>query len=59
MTTVRFTVTAELSKVSGKFTSKDELAGDIQDALEGADPGSIDPTGEGEYEVTGWLVMEE
>lgn len=58
MTIIILTVRAELSKVSGKFTSKDELADELIQAVESADPGSLDPTGEGEYEVTDWSVSQ-
>jgi hypothetical protein len=58
MTSFSFTVNVTAEKTSGKFTSKDELADEIRDAIEQADPGSIDPTGEGEYEITEWEVVD-
>jgi hypothetical protein len=53
-----FHVDVEVEKVSGKFTGKDELATEIQEALDQANPQELDPTGEGEYEVTSWEVSQ-
>lgn len=57
-----FTVTAEVERVTGKFASREEIAEQILEALEGADPGSISGVGadgSSEYEVTSFDVQEE
>jgi hypothetical protein len=57
--TFTFTVTVELARESGKFAGRDEMADAIRDALEGADPGSVDgigADGESSYTVESWDV---
>jgi hypothetical protein len=57
----KFTVTVELDRESGKFASRDEMAEQITDALESADPGyvsGIGAYGDSEYSVTDWTVEE-
>jgi hypothetical protein len=61
---VRFTYTVEVEveRVEGKFASRDEVAEQLQEALEGADPGSIDgigADGTSGYEVQSWSVDEQ
>jgi hypothetical protein len=61
---VRFTYTVEVEveRVEGKFASRDEVAEQLQEALESADPGSIDGIGSdgtSGYEVTSWSVDEQ
>lgn len=49
------TVTVEVERVSGKFVSRDDIENELIDAVEQADPSSID-VDESEYEVTDWAV---
>jgi hypothetical protein len=53
-----FTVNVTCERETGKFMSRDEMQEQIQDALDSADPGSIDggPDGDSVYEVTEWEV---
>jgi len=53
-----FTVTVECEREQGKFMSRDEMEEQIQDALDGANPGSVDggPDGDSVYEVAVWDV---
>jgi hypothetical protein len=53
-----FQVSVELDRVQGKFASREDMAYEIQQELEAADPGSISAGEDGEYEVTGWEVEE-
>jgi hypothetical protein len=60
--TFTFTVTVELERESGKFAGRDEMAEQIRDALEGADPGSVDgigADGDSTYTVNAWDVSDE
>lgn len=57
MTTLKFTVTVELTRLSGKFVSKDALADEVRDAIESADPGSV-MVDDSEYEVASFAVEE-
>lgn len=57
--TLRFTVTVELERESGKFASRDEMAEQIRDELEGVDPGELSglgADGESVYRVESWEV---
>ena len=54
-----YTVEVEVQRVQGKFATREEIAAQIQEALEGADPGSMTGDNEGEYEVADWSVNEE
>lgn len=51
-----FTVTAEVSRVQGKFATREDLAQQIQDELEGANPGDLTGENDGEYTVDTWDV---
>jgi len=51
-----FTVTVEVEKMAGPFASRDELADQIREAIEGADPGDLYGDNGGEYGVTTWDV---
>lgn len=51
-----FTVTVEVERDEGKFASRDEIAEQIQDAIEGANPDSIDGENGGVYSVTSWEI---
>jgi hypothetical protein len=56
-----FIVRVELSRESGKFASRDEMADQIRDALEVADPGyvsGIGSDGDSEYIVDSWDAEE-
>ncbi len=55
----KFTVEVEVSRVEGKFASREEIASQIQDALESADPGSYEGDNGGQYETSDWSVSEE
>lgn len=55
----KFTIEVEVERVSGKFASKDEIADQIREALDSADPGTISNVGadsDSEYEVVNWSV---
>jgi ABC-type phosphate/phosphonate transport system permease subunit len=59
---VRFTylVEVEVERTEGKFASREEVEEQITDALESADPGSVDgigADGDSSYEVTSWDVQ--
>jgi hypothetical protein len=57
-----FTVEVEVERTEGKFASRDEVAEQITDALDSANPGSVDGIGAdgmSTYEVTDWSVEEQ
>lgn len=54
-----FRVDAEAEHEEGKFASRDELAEQIHEALESADPGSLSGENGGSYSVTAWEVSDE
>ena len=58
MPTIQFLVTVEVSHVTGKFASNEELAEKLKEEIEGADPGSIDTDNEAEYTVDSFTVEE-
>ena len=51
-----FTVEIEATRVEGKFATKDELADQIQEALESADPSQLDGDDGGQYSIDDWTV---
>lgn len=53
-----YLVTAQVERTEGKFAARDELEEQITDALEGADPNSLEGGEGGQYEVTDWSVEE-
>lgn len=56
-----FTVEVEVERVEGKFAPKDEIADQLRDAIEGANPGTVDGVGaDGSttYEVTDFSVSD-
>lgn len=58
----RFVVEATLDRTEGKFASRDEMLERLQDALDSANPGTVDGVGSdgtSTYEVTDWSVEEE
>lgn len=50
-----FTVTVEAEHMSGKFASRDDIAVELAEAIEQADPGCIS-VDEAEYETSSWEV---
>ena len=54
-----FVVEVEVERVHGKFATRDEIASQIQEALEEADPGQYDMENEGEYTTESWDVNEQ
>jgi hypothetical protein len=57
----KFVVEVDLDRVEGKFASRDEMAEQLQEALDSANPGSVDGIGAdgmSSYEVSGWEVNE-
>ena len=54
----KFEVEVEVNRVQGKFASRDEIAEQITEALEGADPGQYEGGEGGEYETASWDVNE-
>jgi hypothetical protein len=52
----KFEVIVGAERDEGKFASKDELAEQIQEALESADPGQLDGENGGVYSVQEWEV---
>lgn len=55
--TFTFTVEVTLDRSQGKFVSREDMAAELQEAIESADPGSVD-IDESSYDVTGWDVTE-
>lgn len=53
-----FTVTVTLERESGKFMSRDEMQGELEETLTQADPGSVEggPDGDSVYQVIEWEV---
>ena len=54
----KFEVEVEVTRAQGLFATRDEIRDQIQEALEGADPGTYSGDGGGEYETTDWSVSE-
>ena len=54
-----FTIDVEAEHTEGKFASHDELAEKITEAIESADPGSLEGDEGGTYDVTSWEVSSE
>lgn len=55
--TFTFTVEVTLERESGKFVSRDEMADELETALQDADPGTVD-VDETTYNVTDWSVFQ-
>jgi hypothetical protein len=54
-----FRVTVEVTRESGLFAARDEIAEQLRDAIEGADPGyvsGVGANGDSEYTVDSWEV---
>jgi len=56
---VAFLVEVEFEREEGQFASRDEMSACVQEALEGADPGSLYGDAGGQYSVTSWDVSEQ
>ena len=56
--TFTFTVTVEVERTQGKFATREELAEQLREAIEGADPGQLEGDNGGEYEVSSFEVEE-
>jgi hypothetical protein len=59
MSEFEFTVKVTVERESGKFASRDEIAEELRQAIEYADPGSVSGVGadgDSEYAVTEWEV---
>jgi len=55
----RFVVDVEVNRIQGKFATREEIADQIQAALQEADPQSYDCAYDGEYVTADWAVAEE
>lgn len=56
---IEFTVAIEIERVQGKMVTKDELAEEIEQALDSANPGDISgigPDGNSSYEITDFVI---
>lgn len=53
-----FTVTVDVERTEGKFATREEIAEQIAEALESADPGDFTGENGGEYQVANWSVEE-
>jgi hypothetical protein len=53
-----FEVEVEANRTEGKFATRDELAEQIQQAIEDANPNSLTGDNGGEYSVDSWEVSE-
>lgn len=53
----QFLVQFEVERTEGKFASRDELEAQLQEALEGADPGTLEGENGGMYDVTALDVI--
>lgn len=54
-----FQVEVVLERTEGKFAPRDEMEEQIQEAIDSANPGSVDGIGSdgtSSYEVTDWMV---
>jgi hypothetical protein len=54
-----FTVEVELTRSEGKFAARDELAEQIVEALESANPYSLTGENEGTYDIDEWDIVEQ
>ena len=54
----KFEVVVEVTRSEGKFATREEIADQIQAALESADPGSYEGDNGGQYETGDWSVTE-
>lgn len=54
-----FVVEVEVSRTEGKFATRDELADQILEALDDANPGDMTGENDGQYAVDSWDVNEQ
>jgi predicted XRE-type DNA-binding protein len=54
-----FTVDVDVDRDQGKFATREELAAQIQEAIEQADPGSMEGENGGQYSTSQWEVNEQ
>lgn len=54
-----FTIEVEAERTEGKFATRDELGEQIQEELDGCNPGNLSGENGGEYEITEWEVSEQ
>lgn len=55
----KFTVEIEVNRTTGKFPSRDDVAQELQDALDNANPGDLQVGDDSELEVSDWSVEEQ
>jgi hypothetical protein len=57
---MRFTITVEIEveRIEGKFASRDDIGGQLVDAINDANPGSLTSENDAGYEVTSWDATE-
>jgi hypothetical protein len=56
------TVSVEVERIEGKFASRDEIRDNIAEALNDANPGTLDSLGAdgtSSYEVIDWVVEDD
>ena len=58
---MRFTfhVSVEVNRQQGKFASREDIATELQQALDDANPGDLQVGDDGEYTVDDWTVDEQ
>lgn len=54
----KFVVEVEVSRVQGKFATREEMSAQMIEALESANPGDINGDNGREYTVDDWTVSE-
>lgn len=54
-----FTVEVEAERTEGKFATRDEIGDELMQAIESADPGSVEGEEGGQYEIVSWDVEEQ
>jgi hypothetical protein len=56
--TFQFLVTVEVDRETGKFAPRDELADKLREAIESADPSTLDCDNGGQYTVNSFDVQD-
>lgn len=56
--TFQFLITVEVDRETGKFAPRDELVDKLREAIEGADPGTLDCDNGGQYTVSSFDVQD-
>lgn len=54
----KFEVEVEVARTEGKFASRDEIAEQLREAIEGGDPGTVEGENGGQYEVIEFSVSD-